>query len=133
MRKESVDIDANYIVRVIVRDIPGQVETVERLFEEARSGKVDVSIATVALFEAYHTLTSSYSRDEGEARDSIADIVDSVPVAVENADVFWEAVSLSRASGNKDLCDCYVAAYAKMRGNNLLTFDKALTKMFGRM
>lgn len=127
MRKANVD--ANYLLRFLVADDPAQGKTAGDLFAAALSGKAQLVMSPVALFEAYWVLTSRYGVAEPEARAKIGSFLDARVVEVPDGGAFLAALAIARKTGHGDLIDCYHVAFARLHGAELATFDKALAKL----
>ncbi len=119
-------LDSNALVR-LYRDIPG-ADTVQMLFEQAKSGRARLFISVVNLAEVLYVLAKYFRRDQALQYVEIArSVVESMPVDDQIA-LDTAAVRIRYKLG---LADCFAAELAMRLGATLVTADPEFA-VFGK-
>lgn len=116
-------IDANYILRWFLNDVPEQAVVAEKLLRDAGEGSVYISAITLA--EVTYVL-----RGKGYDHEQIVAIFDNLYYygsVVAPTMVCGRAFELFRST-NLDFEDCMLAAYHQVKGYDVATFDTTLRK-----
>lgn len=118
-------LDTNLLLRLVLRDIPGQYEAVRDLL--IASG-ARYRVTDMAIVEVVHALAHHY----GLSRQQIVEIIRAIILdpAIEASTNLLEAVTEQfLLQPALSFTDCYLAEEALVSGNlPLLTFDKKLAK-----
>jgi predicted nucleic acid-binding protein len=103
---KTILVDANTILRYLLKDVPELYEKAEALFKKVRTGEQRVEITEGMLAEAVYVLLKYYRVPKPEVVETL------------NAFLLYKV-------------DCLLAARAKVRKLDLFTFDKELLKAIG--
>jgi len=114
-------IDTNLILRLILGDIPQQVDSTEKLLQEH-----SVTVLNISIFECVYTLEGQYSMDRLHIVSSLQPILLHPKIECDNVCV----IALNRYMSDNSLsfADCYLLESARQQNGKLYTFDKALIK-----
>ncbi|KKU13634.1 MAG: PilT protein domain protein [Parcubacteria group bacterium GW2011_GWC2_45_7] len=120
-------LDANVLLRFLVRDNTAQYNQAQQWFKEAEDGRRKIIIIPLVVAEACYVLGSFY----GQSRDSIADMLEIFIsqrwLQVEERDVLLGVWQYYRKGLH--FVDSYLRAWTDINGGTILSFDKALLKI----
>lgn len=122
--------DTNLFLRFFTDDVPKQVDAVERLFQQAKKGKIALLTNELVIAEVVWVLESSYQLDRGTIRKCVVGILNTPGVKVASSDLIMQAIDIYVAK-NIDFIDAYNTCW--MKTNNIkvaYTFDR---KHFSRV
>ena len=120
-----ISLDANVVLRYILRDIPEQSITAETLVNGSLCYVSDVIVTEIAFV---------LERRIGAVRSDVALILRKflgLRTIVCNEPLLNETIDLFAAKRKLSFPDCYAAVEARRSGRRLATFDKALAKYGG--
>lgn len=118
-------LDANIILRFMLRDVPTQYELVARLL---RSTEKQFAVADTALIEVAFVLAREYKMERKHISQAIQAFM-LLPQVNCNRSLFDRALSYYEQSPALTLEDCCLAVYAELNhATPLFTFDKKLVK-----
>ena len=112
-------LDANAILRYLLNDIEEQAETVEKAIKNGAYTIPEV------MAEVVYVLCGVYECERKEIADTIRVLLDEIDIS--DKPVILSALDLF-GSTNLDYVDCILVARAVVLNENVLTFDKKLTK-----
>ena len=112
-------LDANAILRYLLNDIEEQAETVEQAIKNGAYTIPEV------MAEVVYVLSGVYECERKEISDTIRVLLDEIDIS--DKPVILSALDLF-GSTNLDYVDCILVARAVVLNENVLTFDKKLTK-----
>ena len=112
-------LDANAILRYLLNDIEEQAETVEKAIKNGAYTIPEV------MAEVVYVLSGVYECERKEIADTIRVLLDEIDIS--DKPVILSALDLF-GSTNLDYVDCILVARAVVLNENVLTFDKKLTK-----
>ncbi|MEW6573822.1 MAG: PIN domain-containing protein [Bacillota bacterium] len=125
----DVWVDANVILRYLLRDHEELFAEASRVMAAAERGEVNLHLASLTVAELIWVLDSFY----GYSREEVAKVVESFATAdgviPEEREIILQALS-DYAALNVDFIDAYLAAKASAGGRPVCTFD---TKDFTRL
>lgn len=125
-----VYVDANYFIRLILKDIPEQYDQVYKLITSGAQGKTRLLTSTIAFFEVYWVLSSYYRISKPELAIALSTILQMNFVDLSEREILNQSLAVFGQS-NLGLEDCYHLCYAKeFNSNSLATFDKKLKAKF---
>jgi predicted nucleic acid-binding protein len=120
----EVLIDTNVILRLFdTTSEPEQTAKAKRLFESARSGKIELIVAPPALFEVAWVLRSTLKWPNNEILDILEAITSWPGIRVLDKARVKTALTLGRRN-NCGFADSYLAATAKECEWEFATFDE---------
>jgi len=117
-------LDTNMLLRLTLRDIPEQYETVKSL---VTAPGARYYVADMAVVEMVHALMHHYGFSRAQVSEVVRAIISDSALET-NAVLLESAVACFVAHVSLSFVDCYLAEQARECGNTpLLTFDKKLT------
>ncbi len=126
-----IGFDTNVLVRYLVRDDPGQSETVRRVVEDLVQGGETAYLNTIVLCETVWVLESGYGYSRPVIAATLEKILLTQQIEVEDPDQVWRALARFR-EGRGDYADYLIGARNLAEGcRRTVTFDRALGKEEG--
>ncbi len=130
MSKKGAWLDANIILRFLLKDHPKYFEAAFHLFSEAEKGKIVLHLHPLILAEVVWILQGYYGYNKSEIASILGNMIESDGLHVEDKDVARKAFK-DYAEKNVDYIDAYLSAYAVIKGPEAIyTLDK---KHFSRL
>ena len=127
---KKVWIDANIILRYLLKDHEEFFRKAQKIMLEAEQGKLKLLVAPITIAEVVWTLESFYKTPRREIADVLSAFICSDSIEAEEGDVVLFALKSYRES-NVDFIDAYLSHHmAKLGNNKIFTFDK---KHFSRL
>jgi predicted nucleic-acid-binding protein len=119
-------VDTNVLVRLLVRDDPRQVDTVERFIAKG------AWVSHVVLVETLWVLDAVYERSAEQIAAAVERLLAHAELTLQDADVVVAALGQFRAKPKLGFSDCLVLEIARKSGHLPLgTFDRQLGKVAG--
>lgn len=115
-------LDANVVLRLILNDVSEQSE---RAVEYV--GRSSCYLTDVVVSECVFVLEKVYKLDRRFIRDSMAILFELETLAF-NETLIEETFNLYVSQKALSFADCYSVAEARLNGNDLVTFDRAISK-----
>ena len=117
-------MDTNLFIRYLVNDDPGKADRVEKLLEQATSGKIRLVTADLVIAEVIWVLESAYGLKNAEITPMVKGILATPGIEVTNAELVGRSLDYYE-SLNIDFIDGYIAAVMdKMKITDIYSFDK---------
>lgn len=117
-------MDTNLFIRYLVNDDPGKADRVEKLLEQAKSGKIRLVTADLVIAEVIWVLESAYGLKNVEITPMVKGILATPGIEVTNAELVGRSLDYYE-SLNIDFIDGYIAAVMdKMKITDIYSFDK---------
>ena len=125
-----VYIDANYFIRLILKDIPEQYDQAYKLINSGAKDEIQLLTSTIAFFEVYWVLSSYYQIPKARLAAALNVILKMNFINLPERTILSKAV-VEFEQTNFGLEDCYHLCYAKeLRIDSFATFDKKLSRKF---
>ena len=126
-----IGLDTNVLVRYVTQDEPLQAAKATTLIESL-SRESPGFITVVSMVELVWVLASCYRA----AKEQIADVVETVlrtkELAVEGAEVVWQALHIYRRNSKADFADCLIERSAHAADcDYTVTFDRQAVSAAG--
>ncbi len=118
--RNMVVLDANAVLRYLLKDINEQYEEVERVI-----GRGDACVYMPVVAEAVYVLSGVYGFSREKIDEALESLIDEV--AVYEEDILRTALRLYSMT-SLDFVDCWLVARNTVAGEEIITFDKALRK-----
>lgn len=128
MTKPQFVVDANVFLRFLLKDIPNQYTRAEKLFREAKSGKIELIVPQIVIFEVAFALEKYYNFGKKEVIDKLQTIIATVYLRIQDSEIFAQALKLYSVS-NLSLTDCFLISNVRTTNAVLFSFDKRLQKL----
>ena len=117
-------VDTNIFLRFFIKDEPKQALRVQKLFEKAKNGNINLWTHEWVISEIVWTLFSYYGMSKGETFDVIKKIINTQGLEVRNKNLMLEALDLYLAK-NVDLEDAISAIIARdSKIKDVFSYDK---------
>ena len=130
MSEKGAWLDANIILRFLLKDHPKYFEAALHLFSEAEKGNIVLHLHPLTLAEVVWTLQGYYGYSKSEIAMILGQMIESEGLLVEDKNVARKAFK-DYAGKNVDYIDAYLSAYAIINGPEAIyTLDK---KHFSRL
>jgi predicted nucleic-acid-binding protein len=130
MNKERAWLDANIILRFLLKDHPEYFKAAYHLFSEAERGNIILYLHPLILAEVVWTLQGYYGYQKAEIALILGEMIESDGLLVEEKEVVRKAFE-DYAGKNVDYVDAYLSAHALIKGPQVIyTLDK---KNFSRL
>ena len=124
-------IDANVILRYLTKDPPAMAEAALKIFNEARSGKISLSIIPITVAEVVWVLESFYGYSKQQITDTMTQFLLCEGLEVEGLDLLIGALTLYFEK-NLDFADAVLAITALRKGpKTIYSFDRHLNRVDG--
>lgn len=125
MAAKSAILDTNYIIRLVVRDLPAQTDQVLKLIENSPGGSLVVS--DVVFAEAVFVLEKVYEYERKVIAQALSFVLHQAAFQ-SNAPLLSVALEAYTSNQKLSFVDCYALAMAGKTRAQLLTFDRDLQK-----
>jgi len=123
--KNTVIVDANVILRYLLRDSEDLYEKSKRLFEEAVAGKVSLYVMHSVIAEVIYVLIRVYEVPRTELVGVLYNLFNIRGVKLRDKEIVLRALNIFRSS-KLDFVDALLCAYG--RELPIISFYKALNK-----
>ncbi len=118
----SGSLDANVLLRLLLRDVPKQHRAAANLLTTGGQ----FAVADAACMEVIFVLGRAYELNRAQQKEAVMGLL-SQPQILGNADLFATAFELYEAHPKLSFEDCYLVSHADVVGSRpLWTFDKKL-------
>lgn len=122
-QKNIIIVDANVILRYLLKDNEEFYKIFETLFEEAFSGKKKIWIMHSVLAEVVYVLLKFYKISKKEISEILMELIKLKGVKVQDKEILLDAIKLFETKGF-DFVDCLLCSYS--RKYPVMSFDKEL-------
>ena len=124
-QKNVTIIDANVVLRYLLRDHEEFYREAETLFNQAFSGKKKVFINDAVIAEVVYVLSGFYKVSRQEIAQVLKELLKAKGISAVDKDVLVNALKIF-AEKNIDFVDCLICAY----GNRcqVMSFDRKVRK-----
>lgn len=130
MSKDNAWLDANIVLRFLLKDHPDFFKAALNLFTEAENGRITLHLHPLTLAEVVWTLQGYYGHSKGEIAKTLSGMIEADGLFVEEKDAVKRALR-DYAEKNVDYIDAYLAALALIKGPaTIYTLDR---KHFSRL
>jgi predicted nucleic-acid-binding protein len=123
--------DTNVILRYLLADVPEQFDKAEAFFEQVRVGKQRALVLESVIVECVYVLTKFYQVPKGQTVSILIDFLQYKGIVNSDRETLVAGLRLF-AENSLDLVDCLLLARARLHGEAVFTFDKALNKLLHR-
>lgn len=123
--KNTIVVDANVVLRYLLRDHEQFYKKAEALFNEAFSGKSRVLLLDSVIAEVVYVLSGLYKVKREEIAQVLMELLKGKGVNAMDKDVLLEALRIFGLK-NIDFVDCLICAYGSRFP--VLSFDKKVKK-----
>lgn len=121
-------LDTNIALRFLLQDIASQYNQAKRIFADAKSGKINLIIPQIVIFEINFALKKFYHLEKETILEKIEPIISTKYIDVESRQIFLVAIDLYRKE-NISFVDCFLLSKAKIENAEFFTFDKKLKRL----
>lgn len=128
----SVVADTNVFLRFLTNDIPSQAKSIEKRFQDAQEGKLQLVILPITVVEILFQLENWYKFSKQEAIEKLILLFSPSWLELEDKEAVFEALALYKES-NIDFVDILTFSMAKNRNSKILSFDKDYDKLIPKL
>lgn len=121
-------IDTNVMLRFLLKDNLSQFEIARKYINQAKAGKVKITLVTQIIFELEFVLRKVYKESREEISKDLIRIIQTSYLEVESRLPLSRAISLYNRF-NIDLIDAFLFIRASEGGGEVLSFDKDFLKL----
>ncbi len=126
-----IALDTNILIRLLVRDDPGQTVLAERLLQEAADAGEQCFISDPVLCEVEWVLESSYRARRGDVLAAMQELLSGDFFLFEDREILRQVMARYQES-RADFSDCLIGAKARARGaRTTFTFERVLAREQG--
>lgn len=123
--KKTMVVDANVVLRYLLRDHEKLYKEAEALFNEAFSGKSKIFLLDSVVAEVVYVLSGLYKVKREEIAQVLMELLKGKGINATDKDVLFEALKIFGLK-NLDFVDCLICAYS--RKFPVISFDKKVKK-----
>lgn len=124
---QSVFIDTNYILRLLIGDIPFQAEKSRNLFKEIEEEKINGIVSLLVINELIWILEHFYEKKRAEFIPQILKLVSLKKVKILETKKRDSVTVLEKMkSSNLDFTDLYLLYFSEKYKHDIATFDKEI-------
>ncbi|MCK4277676.1 MAG: PIN domain-containing protein [Desulfurellaceae bacterium] len=124
-KKSIVAIDANIIIRYLLKDNEEFYSLADKFFEEVFSGKKAAYILQSVLAELIYVFTKFYKINKKQVVETLEELLSSRNIKIQDKDITLNALYIFKTN-NIDFVDCLLCAYSEEM--EIFSFDKKLNK-----
>lgn len=126
---KTIGIDTNVLLTLRLQREP-QFKQVKKLFELCLDGKQKIFLPVVVLLEVEWVMRSIYKQSKGEIIEFFEELLAIDDLLVDDKAEVMQSVNLYKESTNVGFTDCVIVNEVNNKNYDLLTFDKALEKLY---
>ncbi|ADI00984.1 MAG TPA: type II toxin-antitoxin system VapC family toxin [Syntrophothermus lipocalidus] len=119
----DVWLDANVMLRYLLRDNEEMFRQACSLVEQAEAGDICLRLASLAVAEMVWVLESFYGLERRMITQVLTDVIMADGVVAEEKELMLKSLQDYQVTG-VDFIDAYLAAKAQALGHSVATFDK---------
>jgi len=125
LQKNIIIVDANIILRYLLRDNEKFYKEAEALFNDAFSGKKKILIMHSIIAEVVYVLLKLYKVSRKEIAEVLIELMKIKGVKVQDKEILLNTFKMFK-NKNLDFIDCLLCAYS--RKYKVMSFDKEVNK-----
>jgi len=125
LQKSIIIVDANVILRYLLKDNAKFYKEAEDLFNDAFSGKKKILIMHSVIAEVVYVLLKLYKVNKKEIAEVLTELLKIKGVKVQDKEILFDAFKIFE-NRNLDFVDCVLCAYS--RKYQVVSFDNKLNK-----
>ena len=125
LQKNIIIVDANIILRYLLRDNEKFYKEAEALFNDAFSGKKRILIMYSIIAEVVYVLLKLYKVSRKEIAEVLIELMKIKGVKVQDKEILFNTFKMFK-NKNLDFIDCLLCAYS--RKYKVMSFDKEVNK-----
>jgi len=125
LQKNIIIVDANIILRYLLRDNEKFYKEAEALFNNAFSGKKRILIMHSIIAEVVYVLLKLYKVSRKEIAEVLIELMKIKGVKVQDKEILLNTFEIFK-NKNLDFIDCLLCAYS--RKYQIMSFDKEVNK-----
>ena len=124
---KTLIVDTNVILRYLTNDIPKKADDCEKLFRDARGGKLKLFVSDICIAELVWTLKSYFHLDNEDIYEKITAIINTPGFHFSDEALILDAMRRFKDK-NVDFADAYTAALAARDGMKISSYDRDYRK-----
>ncbi len=124
---KTLILDTNVILRYLANDVPKKADDCEKLFHEAKAGKVKLFVSDICVAELVWTLKSYFHLDNEDIYEKIVSIINTPGFHFSDEAVILDTMRRLKDE-NVDFADAYNAALAARDGMKISSYNRDYRK-----
>ena len=120
--------DTNIFIRLFIQDNQSQAKFVEKVFQEARSGKLKIAVLSEVLPEIEYVLRKVYKVERKIIFSHLSGLINTPYINIEKRNIWKKAIKIY-LKNNIDIVDAVLFVESQERKNKILSFDKDFKKI----
>ena len=124
-KKNIVAIDANIVLRYLLKDNDELFNISEKFFNEVFNGEKVCYVFQVVLAEIIYVFTKFYKIDKIEVIEILEEFLSHKNIKIQDKDIILKSLQIFKTR-NLDFVDCLLCAYSK--NMQIFSFDKKLNQ-----
>ena len=124
---KTLILDTNVILRYLANDVPKKADDCEKLFHEAKTGRVKLFVSDICVAELVWTLKSYFHLDNEDIYEKIVSIINTPGFHFSDEAVILDTMRRFKDK-NVDFADAYNAALAARDGMKISSYDRDYRK-----
>jgi len=125
-------VDTNIFIRYLTEDVPQQTDLVEKRFQQAKQGQINLIVTEFTIAEVLYVLQSFYKMDKNQAVVKIQTIISTSWIDIKQKETVLEALLLYKTL-NIDFVDLLNWTITKKHKAKILSFDKDFDKLIPKL
>ena len=125
LQKDIIIVDANVILRYLLRDNEKFYKEAEALFNDAFLGKKKILIMHSVIAEVVYVLLKLYKVSKKKIAEVLTELMKIKGIKVQDKEILFRAFKIFD-NKNLDFVDCILCAYSEKY--QIVSFDKKLNK-----
>ena len=121
-------VDANVVLRHLLRDVEDLASEADRIFKDAALGKFRLFMPHAVVAEVVYVLTKGYRVPREKVSAVLKKMLKYQGLDVQDKDVVVKALELFASTKGLSFVDCMLCAFKLLRGMDLVSFDEKLVK-----
>jgi predicted nucleic-acid-binding protein len=132
-KPQEILIDANVLLRIILKDDPKQLTQITDLLEQAELSKVNLYCKTISIFEIIFVLSGKvYELEKVEIVKIIQTLLTISVISFEKIEILIEALNIY-LEHNISLPDSFLIATCNLENLDFYSFDQKANKVYKKL
>ncbi|MHB8442863.1 MAG: PIN domain-containing protein [Patescibacteria group bacterium] len=126
-------VDANIILRFLVRDHNSQFEKSSALFRKVSEDKVQIYISPLIISEVIWVLYKIYKINKSDITEQLSNLISNSNVIVEEKGIVLKSLKDFSEKNNISFPDAYIANTSIDNNMEIYSFDKSLLSTYSNL
>jgi len=127
---KTVIVDANIILRFLVKDNDSYFERSNALFKKVSEGKVQIYISPLIIAEVIWVLYKIYKINKSDITEKLSNLISNNSVIIKEKSIVLKSLKDFSDKNNISFPDAYIANTSIDNNMEIYSFDKALLSAY---